>query len=137
MKKCMLILLALVITLSFCGCDTASNMIGTKFGVVCFNEPTITPIIKVICHKELQEKEVRIQDASFLDKMIAAIDGKTAGDDFCNCLGDYEVMINQYTFRLHTDKIVIFCNTEEFAAFTVECSEEEMKELYAIIEKAN
>ena len=44
---------------------------------------------------------------------------------------------NKYTFRLHTDRIVIFSNTKEFTSFTVECSEKETKELYDIIEAAN
>ena len=47
------------------------------------------------------------------------------------------VIDNKYTFRLHTDRIVIFSNTKEFTSFTVECSEKEMKELYDIIEAAN
>ena len=53
-------------------------------------------------------------------------------------MGDYQVMIdNKYTFWLHTNKIVVISNTEEFTSFTVECSVKETKELYDIIEAAN
>ncbi len=135
---CIFIFSTLVIALSFCGCNTAKNMIGTKHGVAYFNKPRNTPEIIYTNIMETQGEEAKIEDASFLDKLIAAIDGKPASNDFCNCLGDYQITIdNKYTFRLHTDKIVIITNAKEFTGFTVECSEAEMTELYAIIESIN
>lgn len=138
MKKYILIFLMVVITLSFCGCNITRDMTGTKNGVAYFNKPENTPKITYTNEIQTQEKETKIEDASFCDKLITAIDGKPASNDICNCVGDYQVVIdNKYTFRLHTDRIVIFSNTKEFTSFTVECSEKEMKELYDIIEAAN
>ena len=135
MKKCVLFILAIVITLSVCGCSSANQMIGTRFGRAYFNPTQQTPEILCTYRNGMETKEIKIEDASFLDQLIAAIDGKRAGDDICDCLGDFRVVIdNQYTFLLHTDRIVIYCNTNEFDSFTVNCSEEEMQELYDLIE---
>ncbi len=138
MKKYFSIFLMVVVALSFCGCNITRDMIGTKNGVAYFNKPENTPKITYTNVNQTQRKETKIDDPSFCDKLIAAIDGKPAGDDFCNCMGDYQVIIdNKYTFWLHTNKIVVISNTEEFTSFTVECSEKETKELYDILEAAN
>ena len=135
MKKYLLLILAFVITLSFCGCNTPENMIGTRFGVVYFNESE--SISEIICsyHSEPSVKEIKIEDEAFVDSLRDAIDGKIAGDDFCDCEGDYQIKIdNKYYFNLHTDSIVVYTYSDKRISFTVDCSEAEMKELYDIIE---
>ncbi len=138
MKKYILIFLILVITLSFYGCNTAKNMIGTRFGVVYFNESENISEITCSYDSGTQEKEIKIDDATFVDKLRDAISGKRVGSDFCDCMGDYQVTIDdKYLFYLHPDRIVVYTDLEERSGFTVECSEEEMKELYYIIESVN
>lgn len=141
MKKYVSFFLVLVITLSFCGCNNAKNnnteiKLGTKDGIAYFEINGKAPEI-IISSIEVGTEDIRITDDDFCDKLINAVDKKNAGDDFCYCLGDYQLTIdNKYTIRLHEDKFVIISNTKEFDDFTVKCSKEETKELYDIIKEA-
>ena len=140
MKKYFVLFLMMIITLSFYGCNTAENMIGTKNGVAYFNKTG--NVSEIICtyYSETQDEEieVKLENAPFCDKIGEIIDGKPAGDDFCKCAGDYQVTIdNKYLFYLHEDKIVVFTDMKDYTGFTVECSAEETKELYEIIEPKN
>ena len=135
-KKYILIFLVLFITRSFCGCTAGDDIIGTKFGTAYFNKPQNTP--KFVCSVAFEDKEIEIKDVSFCDKLIAIINGKPAGREFCKCAGDYQVTIdNKYLFHLHPTKIVVYTDLEEYTKFTVECSEEETQILYQIIEETD
>ncbi len=140
MKKCILSFLVLVIILSFCGCEETKNMFGTRFGVAYFNKSENTPQITYTYYSEKQDKEIemKLEDATFCDKLGEIIDGKLSGNKFCNCTGDYQVTIdNIWRFYLHPDRIVVYADLEDYTGFTVDCSEEEMKVLYEIIESKN
>ena len=135
MRKATWIFLIMIIVLSLCGCDTNQNMIGTRFGVVYFNEPK--NISKIVCtyDTETQEKEMKIEDVAFIDELCNLIRWKRAGSYFCDCMGDYQITIDDtYLLYLHPDKIVIYTDIEERTGFTVECSQEETRGLYDIIE---
>lgn len=134
MKKILSLILALI-TLMFClvGCDSAKIEVGTKNGVAYFNDSTIVP--KMILKGE---NEIEIEDKSFFDKLITAIEGKTTVDPVCDCQPIYNVGIDKYTFGLHTHGITISSpmgkNIKGTNIFAVECTEEEINELLDILD---
>lgn len=136
MKRFITLLVALLIALSFVGCDSANIEVGSKDGVAYFHHSPNAPEIIL-----MEESETKIEDTAFFGKLIAAIDGKPAANDFCNCEAIYNVKIDKYTFALHTHGITISSpmghNLRGINIFTVECTEEEMNELFAIVESAS
>ena len=134
MKKILSLVLAIV-TLLFClvGCDTAKNEVGVENGTAYFHYAQKTPDMILT-----GESETEIEGTSFFSKLRTAIDGKPAVDDVCNCEAIYNVCIDKYTFGLHTHGIMVSSpmgnNIKGVNVFTVECSEEEMNELFGIIE---
>lgn len=134
MKKIIALALA-VVTLLCClvGCDTAKIEVGVENGTAYFHYAQITPDIILT-----GESETEIEGTSFFGKLRTAIDGKPAVDDVCNCEAIYNVRIDKYTFGLHTHGIMVSSpmgnNIKGVNVFTVECSEEEMNELFGIIE---
>lgn len=89
----------------------------------------------------MRESETKIEDTAFFGKLIAAIDGKSAVNDLCNCEAIYNVRIDKYTFGLHIHGITISSpvgrNLKGINVFTVECKEEEMNELFDILESVS
>ena len=134
MKKIIAICVIAVLTcLSFAGCDSARIEVGTENGTAFFHYSQSRPDMFL-----KGEIETEIDDASFFGKLRAAIDGKSAVDDVCNCEVVYNVRIDKYTFGLHTHGIKVSSpmgnGIKGVNVFTVECSEEEMNELFDIIE---
>ena len=131
MKKSIPIFLLMIILFSFCSCNKSQNMIGTKSGMAYFKK--YEDISEITCS---YKKGTQIKlDETFVDKLRDIINGKQAGSEFCNCKGDYQVMIdNKYLFYLHSDKIVVYTNLEDHSGFTVTCSAQETQILYDIIE---
>ena len=134
MKKIIALALA-VVTLLCClvGCDTAKIEVGVENGTAYFHYSQTTPDIIL-----KGESETKIEGTSFFGKLRTAIDGKPAVEDVCNCEAIYNVRIEKYTFGLHTHGIMVSSpmgnNIKGINVFTVECSEEEMNELFDIIE---
>lgn len=134
MKKIIAICIIVALTcLSLVGCDSANIKVGVEDGTAYFHYSQTTPDIIL-----KGENETRIEDPSFFGKLRAAIDKKTAVDDICNCDAIYNVRIDSYTFGLHTHGIMVSSpmgnNLKGVNVFTVECSEEEMNELFDILE---
>lgn len=134
MKKIIAICVIVVLTcLSFAGCDSANIAVGVEDGAAYFHYSQTTPDIIL-----KGESETKIEGTSFFGKLRTAIDGKPAVEDVCNCEAIYNVRIDKYTFGLHTHGIMVSSpmgnNIKGVNVFTVECSEEEMNELFGIIE---
>ena len=125
--------IAMLICLSFVGCDSAKIEVGTENGTAYFHYSQTTPDIIL-----KGESETKIDDASFFGKLRTAIDGKPSVDDVCNCDAIYNIRIDKYSFGLHTHGIMVSSpmgyGIKGVNVFTVECSEEEMNELFGIIE---
>ena len=136
MKRLIAILLVLLVMLPFAGCNSAKIEVGVKAGVAYFRQSKSTP--EVILNGE---SAIEIKDASFFGKLRTAIDGKSAVNDVCNCEAIYNVKIDKYHFGLHTHGITITWpmghNIKGVNIFTVECTEEEMNELFGILESVN
>lgn len=135
MKRFISILLVLLVIFSFVGCNTANIEVGTKDGVAYFYHSQGAPEIILS-----GESETKIEDEALLGKLIAAIDGKSAVNDFCNCEAIYNLRIDKYHFGLHTHGISVTWpmgnNIKGVNIFTVECTEAEIRELFAILESA-
>lgn len=133
MKHFLSILLGFLIGFCFVGCDSANIEVGTKDGVAYFHHFQSSPEIIMT-----GEGETKINDAAFLEKLIAAIDGKAAVNDFCNCEALYNIRIDQYTFGLHTHGITVTWpmghNIKGFNVFTVDCTEDEINALFSILD---
>ena len=134
MKKIIAICVIVVLTcLSFASCDSANIAVGVEDGAAYFHYSQTTPDIIL-----KGESETKIEGTSFFGKLRTAIDGKPAVEDVCNCEAIYNVRIEKYTFGLHTHGIMVSSpmgnNIKGINVFTVECSEEEMNELFGIIE---
>ena len=136
MKRYIAILLVVLITFSFAGCNSANIEVGTIDGVAYFYHGQGTPEIILT-----GENETKIEDKAFLGKLIAVVDGKTAVNDFCNCEAIYSIRIDKYHFGLHTHGVSVTWtmgnNMKGMNVFTVECSEEEMRDLFAILKSAS
>jgi len=136
MKRLISFFLVLLIPLSFAGCNSAAIEVGTKDGVAYFRHSQSTPEI-ILAGKS----ETKIENEALLGKLIAAIDGKSAVNDFCNCETIYNIRIDKYHFGLHTHGISVTWpmgnNIKGVNIFTVECTEEEISELFAILESAS
>ena len=132
MKRFISVIFALLITFSFAGCNAANIEVGTKDGVAYFHHAQGAPEIILT-----GENEAKIEDEALLGKLIAAIDGKSAVNDFCNCEALYIIRIDKYYFGLHSHGISVTRpmgnNIKGVNIFTVECTEEEMRELFAIL----
>ena len=149
MKKYSLFLLVLVAVLSFCGCKATENtnssvdpvsiedLIVTENGVAYLRDLEKTLEITCGYFDDDDDKYIEfiIKDPAFYNKLKEIIDGKEAGDEFCKCAGDYQVTIGDtYLLYLHMERIVVYTDIKRYKGFTVECSQEEMQELYDIIE---
>ena len=134
MKKIFALALAVVAFLCcFVGCDTAKLEVGAENDIAYFHYSTATP--KIVLKGET---EIEVEDNSFFGKLRTAIEGKTAIDPICDCQPIYNVGIDKYTFGLHTHGITISSpmgkNIKGINIFAVECTEEEMNELLAILD---
>ena len=134
MKKLLALALAAgALLCSLVGCDSAKIEVGAENGVVYFHHSTITP--KIVLKGET---EIEVEDEFFFGKLKAAIEGKTAVDPICDCQPIYNVGIDKYTFEIHTHGITITSpmgkNIKGINIFAVECTEEEMNELLAILD---
>ncbi len=125
--------IAALTCLSLGGCGSASIKVGIENGTAYFHYSQTTPDIIL-----KGESETKIDDDSFFGKLRTAIDGKPAVDDVCNCDAIYNVRIDKYTFGLHTHGIMVSSpmgyGIKGVNVFTVECSEEEMNEMFDILE---
>lgn len=133
MKRIIAICVIAVLTcLSFIGCGSAKIEVGAENGTAYFHYSQTTPDMFL-----KDESETKIDDASFFGKLRTAIDGKPAVNDVCNCEAIYNISIDKYIFGLHTHGITVSSpmgkNIRGVNVFTVECSEEEMNELFGII----
>lgn len=133
MKKIFLTLVLLLSFVSLVGCDSANIAVGVEDGVAYFHTSTSTPQVVL-----KSEKETEINDATFFENLVSAIDGKPAVNDVCNCKAIYNIKIEKYSFGLHTHGISISSpighNIKGVNIFTVECTEEEMNALFSILE---
>ena len=97
---------------------------------------------------QLDEGDVIIEDDTFIEKLGAAINGKNVIK--CECNTNYYVEIDKNYFYFHSHGIEISVLGEEststngsmvgssvsYTVYSVDCSEEEMNELIAILEAA-
>ena len=136
MKKIVAIFLTLLLMLSFMGCDTAKIEVGAENGVAYFHVSTIVP--KMILKGDT---EIEIEDKTFFGKLTAAIIDKPTVDPVCYCQPIYNVGIDKYTFGLHSHGITISSpmgkNIKGTNIFAVECTEEEINELFDILDSVN
>ena len=132
MKKIVAIFLMLLLLFSFAGCDTAKIEVGAENGVAYFHVSTIVP--KMILKGET---EIEIEDKTFFGKLTAAIIDKPTVDPVCECQPIYNVGIDKYTFGLHSHGITISSpmgkNIKGTNIFAVECTKEEIRELFIIL----
>ena len=130
-----LCMLALLIVFSFAGCDTADIKVGEENGVAYFHNSTITPKMVLI-----GEEDKEIEDEYFFGNLITAIEGKPViAESDCNCLARYTVVIKQYHFSMHSHGIEILeyaNNGRKYINYIgrVECTQEEMGKLFAVLE---
>ena len=133
MKKIVAISIMLLLMLSFVGCDTAKIEVGAENGVAYFHYSTIVP--KMVLKGE---SEIEIENKSFFGKLTAAIQDKPTVDPVCECQPIYNVGIGKYTFGLHSHGITISSpmgkNVKGINIFAVECTEEEINELFDILD---
>ena len=153
MKKYSLFLLILVVALSFCGCNATKNadsagdttsaeavvgteeLIITENGVTYLKDSAETLEITCSYYDDVERKEFKIKDSAFYNKLKKVINGKEVCEYSCKCAGDYQIGLNDnYSLHIHPDRITVNIKLNEYNVFTVECSEEEMKELYDYIE---
>ena len=135
MKKYVVIFLTLLITLSMIGCASDRIEVGVEDGKAYFQDWGKTPDIIL-----KGENEIVIRDDSLFYKVMALISGKPAVEDMCNCEAVYTMYIKEYTFGLHTHGIVISKpmgrSIKGVKVFSVDCTEEEMNELFDILKSA-
>lgn len=129
MKKTIVLLLVALILLSVVGCGSDELDIGVKDGVAFFDCPKSMPQIVLGV-----ESETIIEDETFLNALISAIDGKAAVEDICNCEAIYNIRIDKYNIGLHTHGISVTYpighNIKGLNVFTVDCTDEEMNVLF-------
>ena len=118
---------------------STEELIVTENGVTYLKDPAKT--LEITCgyfdnvEDDVERKEFKIKDSAFYNKLKKVINGKEVCDYFCLCTGDYQVGLNDnYSLYLHPDRITVNINLNGYSCFTVECSQEEMKELYDYIE---
>lgn len=132
MKKIVAIFLVLLLLFSFAGCDTAKIEVGAENEVAYFNRGTLTPTILL-----KGETDTKVEDEYFFGKLVKAIEGKATVDPVCECQPIYNVGIDKYTFGLHSHGITISSpmgkNIKGTNIFAVECTEEEIRELFIIL----
>ena len=118
---------------------STEELIVTENGVTYLKDPTKT--LEITCgyfdnnEDDVERKEFKIKDSAFYNKLKKAINGKEVCEYSCKCAGDYQVTLNDnYSLYLHPDRITVNIDLNGHREFTVECSQEEMKELYDFIE---
>lgn len=135
MKKYFLVFLVLLIVLSFAGCKHTEFAVGIEDDAVYFHEAWRMPEILFA-----ESGDLSIEEKPFVEKLAAVIDGKTPIYDVCNCLPIYHVSIGSYTFALHRHSVEIYIVTEQGEKdrmCSVDCTEEEMRGLFDILEEAS
>lgn len=93
----------------------------------------------------VDDRRVLIEDPTFVRKLGAAINGKSTTN--CDCAPIYYVEIDGHFFYFHSHGIAFDIVNEEYSSpghssvsvtvYTVECTEEEMNELFAILDAVN
>ncbi len=135
MKKYIIVLIVSLIMFSMAGCSSDRVDIGVEDGKAYFHDWGKTP--EMILYGE---NEIVIRDDALFYKLMALISGKPAVEDLCNCEAVYIMYIKEYTFGLHTHGIVISKpmgrNIKGEKVFSIECTEEEMNELFDILKSA-
>lgn len=102
-------------------------------GVAYFNQLKNTSAIL-----QTDDGDILIEDNTFIEKLGAAINGKSTIK--CDCETIYYVEIDSYFLYFHAHDIAIGIRDEEYSSsvsysvYTVECTEKEMNELCAILE---
>ena len=133
MKKFIAFFCCCLLLFSFIGCNTAKIKVGVNFGVVYFHYSNVTPEIIL-----KGEREITFEDKTFFEKLASTVEGKRAIYSACNCSAIYNVCIDEYTFGLHTHSITISYPMSHLIKttilFSVDCTEEEMNELFDILE---
>lgn len=135
MKKYMIVFMVLLVMLSLVGCSGDRVEIGVEDEKAYFHDWGKTP--EMILYGE---NEIVIRDDALFYKLMALINGKPAIDDVCNCEAIYNLRIDKYSLGLHTHGIVITSpmghNKKGVIIFSVACSEQEMNELFDVLESA-
>jgi len=135
MKKYIIVLIVSLIMISMAGCSSDRVDIGVEDGKAYFHDWGITP--EITLHGE--NDSVILNDSLFY-KLMELINGKPAIEDLCNCEAIYNVSIDKYSFGLHTHGIVISKpmgrHIKGEKVFSIECTEEEMNELFDILKSA-
>ena len=135
MKKRIGILWIMIIAVSLCGCNTQRDRIGKVFGIAYMGDVQETPRITCAYVDEIEVQEYTVEDAAFYEALKDVIDGKRARNYFCDCMGDYQITIDdRYRLYLHPGSITVYTDLEDYTGFTIECSTEETKILYDILE---
>ena len=100
-----------------------------KNGKACLVSLGVVPEIVVQC-----AVEKRIYDKDFFENLVSAIDGKEIVG-ICDCAPKCSIRVDKYTFRLKDDAIELFeeANGENKFLGMVECTREEMNELFTVI----
>jgi len=134
MKKYFLVFLVLLIVLSFAGCKPKQFAVGVEKDAVFFHQASSMPEILF-----REGGNTTIPEKPFLEKLKAAIDGKTPVYEVCNCIPFCHVSIGSYTFSIHTHAIEIFTVTDKGETdrmSSVGCTKAELQELLDILEEA-
>lgn len=79
---------------------------------------------------------ISFENDVFLEKLRNMVDGKEAIQELCDCQRLYYVGIDNHQFELHSHCMIISVPYEQSAwyMYAIECSEEDMNELLAILE---
>lgn len=135
MKKYSIVLIVLLIMIFMTGCSSDRVDIGVEDGKAYFHDWGITP--EIILHGE---NETVILNDSLFYKLMGLVNGKPIVEDLCNCEAKYNISIHEYALGLHTHGIEISVPVgrykKETKVFSVECTEQEMNELFDVLESA-
>lgn len=135
MKKYIVVLIVSLIMISMVGCSSDRVDIGVEDGKAYFHDWGRTP--EITLHGE--NDSVILNDLLFY-KLMGLVNGKPIVEDLCNCEEKYNISIHEYALGLHTHGIVISApvgrNKKETKVFSVECTKQEMNELFDILESA-
>ena len=137
MKKLFAIILISTTLLSLVGCNLSKIEIGVRDGAIYFEHSNRVPEVNILVF----EGQVQVKDPLFFEKLVSCIDGKPSKEIECVCENNiYVVEIGKHSFALRKDHIVIYSpmgyNIKGVNITKVECTEEEIDELVALLDAA-
>ena len=138
MKKIIAILFILTIFLSLTACDFSKIEISVEEGIIHIEHSDKLPKVNLLVF----EGQIPVENPIFFEKLVSCIEGKNREEMFCSasCENIYVVEIGKYDFALHKDHILIYTplghNIKGVSITQVECTEEEINELVALLDEA-